>query len=154
MPISSPGDKARVPDRRFGCPVCAPAGREAGFSLLEVLISIAILGLALAISLPSMAALRERQQVRHAFAGVNAWILDQRMEARLAGVLGDYPEGAIPVAPPRMPDGWSAEWLTPWRLYPSGSCMQGEIRIRSARGRVWERTVAPPDCRAVFETAN
>ena len=52
--------------------------RQGGYSLLEVMIALAILALAVALSIPSMAALHERQQVHEAFAALNAWMLDRR----------------------------------------------------------------------------
>lgn len=126
--------------------------RQGGYSLLEVMIALAILALAVALSIPSMAALHERQQVREAFAALNAWMLDRRTAARLAGAPADFPAG--PLADLNgMPRGWQAGLAGPWTLYPSGACSEGRIRITSPRERIWERPVSPPACRAEFEVA-
>ncbi len=138
----------RNAEARVGRPVIAPptpAASAAGFSLLEVLIAIAILALAVTLSIPSMSAMRERHQTREAFAAVNAWITEQRTTARLYGAPADHPVGPLPA--PSMPQNWSATFLTEWRLYPSGACAEAMIRITSARGRTWERGLTPADCR-------
>lgn len=127
--------------------------RQGGYSLLEVMIALAILALAVAMSIPSMAALHERQQVREAFAALNAWMLDQRTGARLAGAPVEFP--AEPLSGlTGMPRGWQAGLAEPWTLHPSGACSEGRIRITSPRERIWERPVSPPACRAEFEVAD
>ena len=136
---------------RQGC-ASGCRNRQGGYSLLEVVIALAILALAVAMSIPSMAALHERQQVREAFAALNAWMLDERTAARLAGAPVDFP--AEPLSGlAGMPRGWQAELVQPWTLHPSGACSEGRIRIASPRGRIWERPVSPPACRAEFEVA-
>ncbi|BDX00699.1 hypothetical protein MACH15_24510 [Maricaulis maris] len=111
---------------------------------------MAILALAVAMSIPSMSAMYERHQVRQAFAALNAWILEERTTARLAGQAADYPAGLITAAGADMPDGWTAEWLEPWRVHPSGACAAARIRIASPRDRIWERILQAPACRANF----
>lgn len=124
--------------------------QQAGYSLLEVLIAIAILALAIALSIPSMAALLERHQARQAFAAVNVWLTDQRTGARTSGALMTWAEGASPAHAADMPQGWSASFLDPARIYPSGACAPMRIQILSPRQRVWERTVAPDQCRITY----
>ena len=122
--------------------------RQAGYSLLEVLIAMAILALAVALSIPSMSAMYERHQVRQAFAALNAWVLEERTSARLAGHAADHPAGLIPAAGADMPDGWTAELLEPWRIHPSSACATTRIRIASPRDRIWDRSLEAPACRA------
>ena len=129
----------------------APRTRaQAGFSLLEVVIAIAILALAVALSIPSMAALLERHQARQAFAAVNVWLTDQRTRARTSGALMTWTEGDSPAHAADMPQGWSASFLGPARIYPSGACAPMRIQILSPRQRVWERAVAPDRCRVTY----
>ncbi|WP_300540888.1 prepilin-type N-terminal cleavage/methylation domain-containing protein [Maricaulis sp.] len=137
-----PGDSASGKGRR------RRTGRQSGYSLLEVLIALAILALAVAMSIPSMSAMHERHQVRQAFAGLNAWILDQRTGARLAGAPARFEPGPLALPSGAMPRGWQAELLEPWRVFPSGACAPGRVRIHSPRQRIWERPLAVPQCRA------
>ncbi len=125
--------------------------RQAGYSLLEVLIAMAILALAVAMSMPSMSAMHERHQVRQAFAALNAWILDERTGARLAGLAADHPAGPVPAASANMPEGWTAELLESWRVHPSGACAMARVRIASPRDRIWDRTLQAPACRASLQ---
>lgn len=124
------------------------SGRQAGYSLLEVLIAMAILALAIAMSIPSMSALHERHQVRRAFAALNAWMLDRRTDARLAGTAAAFVAGPVDLPAGDMPQGWQAELLEPWQVFPSGACSEGRVRIHSPRDRIWDRVLAAPDCRA------
>ncbi len=123
---------------------------QAGFSLLEVLIALSILGLAVAIVIPSMSAVYERQQVHEAFSGVNAWLTDQRLSVRLSRVGRSHPAGPIFNPELELPSGWNVEFLSEWRIHSSGACGVSTVRISSPRGRIWERVVSPPDCRAAF----
>lgn len=124
--------------------------RQAGYSLLEVLIAIAILALAIALSIPSMAALLERHQARQAFTAVNVWLTDQRTLARTSGAMIAFDEGDSPARAADLPQGWSASFLGPAQIYPSGACAPMRIQILSPRQRVWERTVAPDQCRVTY----
>ena len=125
-------------------------GDQAGYSLLEVLIAIAILALAIAMSIPSMTSLLERNQARQAFAAVNVWLTDQRTLARTSGAMMAWAEGASPAHDADMPQGWSASTLDPARIYPSGACAPMRIQILSPRQRVWERAVTPDQCRVTY----
>lgn len=136
---------------RITPPAHAPRTRaQAGYSLLEVLIAIAILALAIALSIPSMAALLERHQARQAFAAVNVWLSDQRTGARTSGALMAWAAGDSPAYAADLPQGWSASFLGPAQIYPSGACSPMRIQILSPRQRVWERTVAPDQCRITY----
>lgn len=136
---------------RLAPPKCeARARKQAGYSLLEVLIAIAILALAISMSIPSMAALLERHQARQAFAAVNVWLTDQRTLARTSGAMMTWAEGASPARAVDLPQGWSAQFLGPARIYPSGACAPMRIQILSPRQRVWERVVAPDQCRITY----
>jgi prepilin-type N-terminal cleavage/methylation domain-containing protein len=124
--------------------------QQAGYSLLEVLIAIAILALAIALSIPSMAALLERHQARQAFAAVNVWLTDQRTLARTSGAMMMWADGDSPARAADLPQGWSASFLGPAQIYPSGACASMRIQILSPRQRVWERAVAPDQCRVTY----
>jgi len=123
---------------------------QAGFSLLEVLIALSILGLAVAIVIPPMSAVYERRQMREAFSSVNAWLTSQRLSARLSGAGRSHAAGPIFNPELELPDGWSVEFLSEWRIHPSGVCGASAVRVSSPRGRIWERVVGPPDCRMGF----
>jgi len=130
---------------------------QAGYSLLEVLIAMAILAIAIAITIPTMSAMYERHQVRQAFAATNAWMLDTRTGARLSGTAIDIPVGPIALSGSAatdqandMPRDWQLEILQPWRVHPSGACEPARLRIASPSGRIWERDIRPPQCRADF----
>lgn len=120
---------------------------QGGYSLLEVMIAMAILALAITMSIPSMRALHERQQVREAFSGLNAWIIQERTQARLTGTQQAYP-AELAVANAAIPEGWSIRLTEPWVIYPSGACSAGRVRVVSPRDRVFDRSIVPPECRA------
>ncbi len=141
----------REPSRQRGaCDSVWGFAAQAGFSLLEVLITLSILGLAVAIVIPSMSAVHERQQVHEAFSGVNAWLAAQRLSVHLSGVGRSHSAGPVFHPELQLPAGWSVEFLSEWRIHPSGVCGPSAVRISSPRGRIWQRVVGPPDCRAAF----
>ncbi len=131
----------------------ARAGRQPGFTLLEVLIALAIVALLAAVALPGMA-----RRLDSAFADADLQQLGssaQGLPARVATLGIDLlldqqaltvalPDGNPPID---IPKGWTATVETAARFWHSTACAAGSVLVtQSSAGRRWRITVAHQTC--------
>ena len=123
--------------------------RERGFTLLEMIVVLAILGLATALVAPSM------------LRGIDSWRRQAAMDVLIDAIRalpGDARARGRPIlidaaalgsaTPPlRIADGWTLKVAEPWSVGANGVCQDGEVIVANDYG---ERTirVAAPFCDA------
>jgi prepilin-type N-terminal cleavage/methylation domain-containing protein len=116
-----------------------PEGRpDAGFSLLEVLIVLALLALSAAVVLPSGAVMLDRVGAHAAFFDVQRQLSDLRLAAYRAqtptviAAPGAPEPGAVQLT---MKSGWSYGLDHPIRISEGGACAPAAVAL-SRRGKV------------------
>ena len=128
-----------------------PASRQSAFTLVELLVAIAVVGLLLAVSVPGSMRFYESVQYRQAVRDVLTTLGSARQEAvdkgRARDVLFNPRERTIQFDEDkqRLPEGFeltvttagevNRENLGVIRFYPEGSSTGGDIDIRSPTGR-------------------
>ena len=118
---------------------------RAGYSLMEVLIVVAILGVAATLSAPSISRMIAGQQARQVVRSLvtefgairaDAFIQSQSYDAdAISSRLSEH-----------APDGWRVIVDQGLRLAASGYCTPGRISIEGPDGRNWDLQVAQGDC--------
>lgn len=118
---------------------------RAGYSLLEVLIVVALLGLAVAISGPSLGRMVERQQTQQTLRAGAAALSQLRVDAYLSGVdlRSDAVQERLDAA---LAPGWTSDVPAELTFRHSGYCRGGEVRVFEPGGRAWLISVADGDC--------
>lgn len=102
---------ARMPSSPGNGTLMSSAGAVAGFTLIELAVGIAVMGLLVAIALPSFRQLRARQQASATMNLLNSHFASARMSAIAQGV-------PVVVCPSigngqcRSDSDWSSHWLT------------------------------------------
>lgn len=121
----------------------APLKSKHGFTLIEILVVLAMIGLLAAIALPSM--LRLKQSIE--YANQREYILTQiaslGYQAYITGrpiVLGTEP------SPFRLPEGWRLEAETPVVYQFNGACKGGQLIVVSPDERRETLLLQPPRC--------
>lgn len=118
-----------------------------GFTLLELLIVLALLGLAAAVVVPGLARTYdaivrsgERADVVRALEGLP---LRVRATGRELALDAEDAQALAEAAP--LPDGWSARLLEPLRIERTGVCHPSRVRV-AGRGleETWE--ILAPGC--------
>lgn len=128
------------------------SGRVAGFTLLEMLVVLAIIGLATAMVAPSM--IRSIDSWRRQ-SQVDA-LLDQVRglpgQARARGLAIQISDAALQGEKPplHVGEGWQLHAPEPWQVQANGVCEGGRLQLDvNGRERVLE--VAAPFCEPHFE---
>lgn len=117
-----------------------------GYSLLEVLMAVAIIALAAAISIPAILAGFERYERRQAVSQVRAALIDLRTDAVLDGAALTLAEGDPLGDDGALPNGWRVRAATPVAISPAGLCDSARLTLVSPRGRATPLAIAAPDC--------
>lgn len=121
------------------------AAARRAYSLLEVLIVVALLGLAVAISGPSLGRMIERQQAQQTLKAGAAALSELRVEAFVTGT--DYRSEQVQErVNAALATGWSSEVPETLAFRRSGYCQGGQVRIVEPSGRVWVVPVEDGDC--------
>lgn len=121
------------------------ARSRAGYSLLEVLVVVAIMGVAATLSGPSVSRMIESQQarqtVRAVVTGFGALRADAYIQSRPYDA--DTLSARLTAA---APEAWQVRVSDSVMLAASGYCTPGLIEISSPDGRRWLLRVAQGDC--------
>lgn len=126
-----------------------PAGPPPGFTLLEVIVVLAIMGLVTAVVTPSV------------LRGIDSWrrqaqadlVIDQLRglpgRARATGRTIEVSADTLSAddAPLRVEEGWRLAVPSPWRVQANGACGGGQVELHGG-DRVVVVDVAAPFCDA------
>ncbi len=126
----------------------AVPGKDAGFTLLELLVVLALAGLLLSVVIPRLATIYQgvrsslsRNQVEIAINGLGAQAYEQgRLLVLPAAGQGNAPSWL------KLPPGWTLTVAEPIRFYPSGACDGGRV-VLNYGGVRYPAVLVPPVCR-------
>ena len=116
-----------------------------GYSLLEIIVVVAILGLAASVSVPSVGRMVEAQQAREVVGDVRSRLNGVRMQAFTtskrfdADAVRSELENGLAV-------GWYTEVSETLVFRGSGTCSEGIVSVVNERGRRWRLSVANGNC--------
>ena len=119
--------------------------RESGFSLLEIVIVVALIGLAMTLATPSMIRLLERQQVRSAIQAVDTGVVALRVSAVRNGHAqshADFRNHLLGV----IPEGWDVDVDEALGITRKGYCSGGRVTVLSPQNRAYPLDLAPGRC--------
>lgn len=121
------------------------AARE-GYSLLEILVVLAILGLAAALSGPSVTRMIERYEAQSVVRIVEGRVSEMRLRAflRSSPLTGEEIEAQLNEI---SAEGWSISVPETMTINASGYCTGGELVLQEPAGRTWRRTLSEGECR-------
>jgi len=129
----------------------ALARGRAGYSLLEVIVVVAILGVAATLSAPSVSRMITGQQARQVVRGLVTEFGAIRADAYIQS--RSYDANAIQARlSDRTPVQWRVDVDEAVSLNPSGYCTPGLLRVEAPNGRVWRLQVQQGNC--AIERAN
>lgn len=129
------------------CPGPAP-GREDGYSLIEIVVSLAILALAGTIIVPGAVEMVERFDRQAKFRMLVDEIEGSRERAVTLGqlvILSDSAAGSLP----GLPQGWQVTFPTPLVFSPAAVCTGQGAVIVSPSGQRQYYALDPATCRLV-----
>lgn len=128
--------------------ICRPTDVGAGFTLLEMLVVLALMALALGLVLPRLdvmtegfAAAGERETMIEAIVSLG---LVARADGEQIDFIGDLDR-----LPGELPAGWVVEVERPIRFHASGACDGGRVLLRKGQ-REFLYELAAPRCRATL----
>lgn len=120
---------------------------RAGYSLLEVLMAVALIALAAAVSFPAVISGFERYERRQALSQVRASLIDLRTRAVLDGRPVTLEADAALAAPSTLPEGWRAVLDDQLAVTAAGLCERTTgARLHAPRGRVTRLDIIAPGC--------
>jgi type IV fimbrial biogenesis protein FimT len=121
---------------------------KAGYSLLEVLLTVTLIALVGAITAPSILSQIERREERLALSALETGMTRLRYQAVLVAAPLEIPPDAINAQFTDLPEGWRVSADSPLQVSAGGLC-DGEtvLTLTSPDNRLWRRRPADPDCR-------
>lgn len=129
-------------------------GGEAGFTLLEMLVVLAIMGLLLALAFPALATAYDRARFAFGRDTVERELdmLPLRAYGESRRIVLDYPNGQAPqeTTPEtvmlNLPEGWRARTEAPIVFTETGVCLGGDVSLALGR-EIFTYRLNPPRCR-------
>ncbi len=117
-----------------------------GYSLLEIVVVVAIIGVAAGVAAPSLIRTIERNEAHAAIRAVDRVIAEARVEAFAMATPVSAAEFSRRIGT-ALPEGWFYELNGAPRFDESGWCPGGRLVVRSPRDRLWGFELEPGDCR-------
>lgn len=141
--------------QRWDTFLTAKARRAAGFTLLELVVVLALLGVVTALAMPNLAGLvasAQRATERDDLINqINA--LGQRARLSNSNLLVAGLPAAVEEVPAgftshqlEIPNGWTVEFVPPLVVRANGVCLGAELTLSHADAPALRRTLEPPFC--------
>ena len=125
---------------------------QAGYSLLEVIVVVAILGVAATLSGPSISRMITGQQARQVVRGLVTEFGAIRADAFVRSE--SYDAAAIQARlSERAPSDWRVDVNDALSVTPSGYCTPGQLSVEAPNGRIWALQISQGDCLITRESA-
>jgi len=146
---------ARARPRRAELTTFPPADRSGGFTLLEVLVTLALMALAASLVVPGLSAGLNSAGRHAARLTLEGRVLELRrtaMNENQAYSLGlasraDVAAGALEGGL-QLPPGWTYTAEPGITFYPDGTCSAGVVTLAGEAGRAGgSYVISPPQCR-------
>lgn len=125
---------------------------RAGYSLLEVMVVVAILGVAATLSGPSIARMISAQQAQQVVRGLATEFGAIRSDAFIGSVAYDA-DALRQRLSDATPQGWLVDVEESVSLSANGYCTSGSIQLRDATLRQWLLEVSEGNCELISERA-
>ena len=136
----------------------APGPVPAGFSLLELMVVLALLGLVTAVAVPNLqrlfASVSETTERQHILDQFEALGRDALANGRAYVVFSEAPDADTAAGyadfeprPIDLPDAWRFRLDRPLVVRANGFCRGGELTLLHQGAPVLRATLAPPYCR-------
>lgn len=123
-----------------------PISRRAGYSLLEILVVLALLGLVATIAGPPVGRWVDQAAQRAALQALDRVLLEQRREAVVSAreIGGMEIEAALRV---ELGAQWQVQASETVNFSALGYCPGGEMLLQTPNGRTYRRELTRGDCR-------
>lgn len=132
-------------------------GRQRGFTLLEILVVLSLLGLIAGVALPRLSSLYDssirsfqRDEIRRQLEQLPIRAMEQSSEIILTSQTDPSEQGDLPALPIELPNGWSIKTSQPIHFLANGVCLGGEVSLSFA-GRREQWRLSPPLCQPVYQ---
>lgn len=122
---------------------------EGGYSLIEVLVAVALLATATAIAIPQLGRLHEARTRENAVAFTIAAVQRLRLDAYVGQRQISITSETLRVS---LPEGWTIKIDDELVIGPTGYCSGGRIDLLSANRPPTPLDLTPVDCRAAVGT--
>jgi len=119
--------------------------RRAGYSLLEIVVVVAILATVVGLATPSFIRMIEQQRVQAVLRRVDLGLLDLRMTSQSEARVINATEAEQYLAED-LPLGWYIAVSEQVVFSSTGTCDGGSVRITTADERVYAFDLAPRSC--------
>lgn len=129
--------------------------KAAGFTLLEILVVLAIAGLLVSVTLPQMSGMAERVRIANERQAIVAEIENLGYRAYASGktfvihAAGPASAPGMPAMPLDLPEGWRLRTSKPISYGVNGVCSGGSIELVGPDRHVERYQLKPPQCRAM-----
>jgi prepilin-type N-terminal cleavage/methylation domain-containing protein len=117
-----------------------------GFTLLEMLVVLALIGVMAGIALPNFSRFLDSFSVRNQWAGVERELADIPYQVFVSGSSFQLDSSSAGKRLTSLPEGWGVEVATPILYRFSGWCEGGRLAVISASGERRNYQLAAPTC--------
>ncbi|MEP3071945.1 prepilin-type N-terminal cleavage/methylation domain-containing protein [Maricaulis sp.] len=122
-----------------------PGPLRAGYTMLEVVVVVAIVAVALTVSTPALIRMIEQQRVQSVLRGIDIGLTDLRAASQIDARVIDAGEAEAALAAD-LPVGWYILVDEAVTFSPAGVCNGGRLQVTTPRGREYVFSLARRTC--------